>query len=63
MQIRDALPGEHARLGALVAEAYAALPGMPGPDEQPAYYAMLTTPYRDQATRSPRASRAVRSCR
>ncbi len=48
MQIREALPGEHARLGALVADAYAALPGMPGPDEQPAYYAML----RDAAARA-----------
>ena len=48
MQIREALPGEHARLGALVADAYAALPGMPGPCEQPAYYAML----RDAAARA-----------
>ena len=48
MQIREALPGEHARLGALVADAYAALPDMPGPDEQPAYYAML----RDAAARA-----------
>jgi len=40
-QIREARPQEHAALGRLIADVYAALPGMPGPGEQPAYYAML----------------------
>jgi ribosomal protein S18 acetylase RimI-like enzyme len=39
--IRMARPEELPALGNLVAEAYAALPGMPSPDEQPAYYAMV----------------------
>jgi GNAT superfamily N-acetyltransferase len=40
-EIRLARPEELAALGALVADAYAALPGMPGPGEQPGYYAMV----------------------
>lgn len=39
--IRPARPEEFAALGRLVAAAYAALPGMPAADAQPAYYAML----------------------
>jgi len=45
--IRQARPEELPVLGSLVAEAYAALPGMPSPDEQPGYYAMV----RDAAAR------------
>ncbi|HET6981277.1 MAG TPA: GNAT family N-acetyltransferase [Myxococcaceae bacterium] len=45
--IRLARPDELPALGNLVAEAYAALPGMPSPDEQPGYYAMV----RDAAAR------------
>jgi GNAT superfamily N-acetyltransferase len=45
--IRQARPEELPVLGALVADAYAALPGMPSPDEQPGYYAMV----RDAAAR------------
>ncbi|TFV93905.1 GNAT family N-acetyltransferase, partial [Oxalobacteraceae bacterium OM1] len=41
MQIRDARPDEYTALGQLLSEAYAALPGFPGPQEQPQYYAML----------------------
>jgi GNAT superfamily N-acetyltransferase len=41
MHIREAREDEHEAVGRLVADAYAALPGMPGPDEQPDYYAML----------------------
>jgi len=40
-EIRLARHGELVALGALVADAYAALPGMPTPDEQPGYYAMV----------------------
>lgn len=40
-EIRLARPEELAALGALVADAYAALAGMPTPDEQPGYYAMV----------------------
>ena len=46
--VRLARPEELPALGALVADAYAALPGMPGPREQPAYYAMV----RDAAARA-----------
>jgi GNAT superfamily N-acetyltransferase len=46
--IRLARPEELPALGALVADAYAALSGMPGPAEQPAYYAMV----RDAAARA-----------
>ena len=40
-EIRLARGDELAELGNLVADAYAALPGMPTPDEQPGYYAMV----------------------
>lgn len=46
--IRPARPEELASVGRLAAESYAQLPGMPGPDEQPGYYAML----RDAAGRA-----------
>jgi GNAT superfamily N-acetyltransferase len=39
--VRDMQPAEAAALGALLVDVYAALPGFPTPDEQPAYYAML----------------------
>ncbi|HTS83417.1 MAG TPA: GNAT family N-acetyltransferase [Myxococcaceae bacterium] len=41
VSIRRAHPEELPALGQLVADAYAALPGMPGPAEQPGYYAMV----------------------
>ena len=41
MEIRAATRDEHAALGRLMVAAYAGLDGFPGPDEQPAYYAML----------------------
>ena len=47
-EIRLARPDELSTLGKLVADAYAALPGMPSPDEQPGYYAMV----RDAAARA-----------
>ena len=47
-EIRLAQPEELAALGALVADAYAALPGMPSSEEQPGYYAMV----RDAAARA-----------
>jgi len=40
-EIRLARAEELAALGHLVADAYAALPGMPTPEEQPGYYAMV----------------------
>jgi GNAT superfamily N-acetyltransferase len=40
-EIRAARPEDFTALGELVASAYADLPGMPGRDAQPAYYAML----------------------
>ncbi len=46
--VRQARPEELAALGRLVADSYAALPGMPGPEEQTAYYAMV----RDAAARA-----------
>jgi ribosomal protein S18 acetylase RimI-like enzyme len=46
--IRPADPAELSRVGQLASEVYAALPGMPRIDEQPAYYAML----RDAARRA-----------
>jgi GNAT superfamily N-acetyltransferase len=39
--IRPARADEYESLGKLLVKAYAALPGMPQPDEQPDYYAML----------------------
>jgi GNAT superfamily N-acetyltransferase len=47
-EIRLARDEELAALGNLVADAYAALPGMPTPDQQPGYYAMV----RDAPTRA-----------
>ena len=47
-EIRPARAAELSALGNLVADAYAALPGMPTPDEQPGYYAMV----RDAAART-----------
>jgi GNAT superfamily N-acetyltransferase len=41
LTIRPVRSDEHERLGKLLVTAYAALPGMPQPDEQPDYYAML----------------------
>ena len=39
--IRQARSEEFAALGKLLVSAYAALPGMPSPEEWPPYYAML----------------------
>jgi GNAT superfamily N-acetyltransferase len=39
--IRQARRDEHAALGRLLVSVYAGLPGMPSPEEQPEYYAML----------------------
>jgi GNAT superfamily N-acetyltransferase len=39
--IRQARPEEFAALGKLLVSAYAALPGMPSPEDWPPYYAML----------------------
>ncbi|THB78477.1 MAG: GNAT family N-acetyltransferase [Desulfobacteraceae bacterium] len=39
--IRRAEPGEYDALGQLTVAAYEQLPGMPGRDEQPGYYALL----------------------
>lgn len=50
--IREARPEEFSRVGELVASAYASLPGMPSPDEQPEYYRML----RDVAKRASNSS-------
>lgn len=47
-EIRPARAEELATLGGLVADAYAALPGMPTSDQQPGYYAMV----RDAAARA-----------
>jgi len=41
LTIQPALPEEYDALGKMLVAAYAALPGMPPPDEQPDYYAML----------------------
>jgi len=41
LTIRPVRSEEYERLGKLLVAAYAALPGMPQPDEQPDYYAML----------------------
>lgn len=40
--IREARPEEFDSLGRLLAAVYAGLEGFPGPEEQPAYYDMLT---------------------
>jgi GNAT superfamily N-acetyltransferase len=55
LTIRPVRADEHERLGKLLVAAYAALPGMPQPDEQPAYYAMLA----DVAGRAARPSLTV----
>ncbi len=39
--IRQARPDDFPALGKLLVSAYAALPGMPSPEEWPPYYAML----------------------
>jgi GNAT superfamily N-acetyltransferase len=39
--IRQARPDDFAALGQLLVSAYAALPGMPSPEDWPAYYEML----------------------
>jgi GNAT superfamily N-acetyltransferase len=41
LSIRDGNADELARLGQLLVNVYAALPGFPKPDEQPGYYDML----------------------
>lgn len=41
LTIRDIEPAEFTVLGELLARVYAALPGFPSPQEQPAYYEML----------------------
>jgi GNAT superfamily N-acetyltransferase len=41
LAIRPARAEEYEPLGKLLVKAYVALPGMPQPDEQPDYYAML----------------------
>lgn len=41
LTLRDAHPEEFSPLGQLMVQAYAALPGFPPPEAQPAYYAML----------------------
>jgi GNAT superfamily N-acetyltransferase len=41
MSIRRCRPDEYASIGRLIVSAYAGLKGMPQPDEQPYYYAML----------------------
>ncbi len=53
--IRLANPAEYPALGALTVEAYASLPGMPSPAEQPEYYGLL----RDVGSRASRASLRV----
>ncbi len=41
VSVREARPEEFAPLGALLVEAYAALPGFPSPEQNPAYYGNL----------------------
>ncbi len=53
--IRQARPGEYATLGKLLVSAYAGLRGMPTPEQQPDYYAMLA----DVAARAARPALAV----
>jgi ribosomal protein S18 acetylase RimI-like enzyme len=53
--VRRARPEEFSRLGHLVADAYASLPGMPSAEEQPEYYAML----RDVGTRASNPSISI----
>lgn len=42
LTIRDVAPAEAEALGALLVRAYSQLEGFPGPQEQPAYYDMLS---------------------
>ena len=49
--VRQARPEEYPGLGELIAEAYAGVPGFPGPDRQPGYFKLL----RDVGTRPPLA--------
>ena len=55
LYIRRAQPAEYPAIGALAVDAYAMLPGMPSPAEQPGYYAML----RDVAARAGKPSLRV----
>jgi GNAT superfamily N-acetyltransferase len=41
ISIRRCTPTDYELVGRMIVQAYAALPGMPQPDEQPDYYAML----------------------
>ena len=53
--IRPAAPSDYAAIGTLLVSAYGGLPGMPGPDIQPEYFAML----RDVASRAAKPSLTV----
>jgi len=55
LTIRRAEPGDYAAVGSMLVSAYAALPGMPSPQEQPGYYSMLA----DVAGRAARPSLTV----
>src|SRR5215472_14104174 len=55
LMIRRAEPRDYAAIGSMLVSAYAALPGMPSPQEQPDYYAMLA----DVAARAARPSLTV----
>jgi ribosomal protein S18 acetylase RimI-like enzyme len=55
LTIRPAEPGDYAAIGSMLVSAYAALPGMPSPQQQPDYYAMLA----DVAGRAARPSLTV----
>jgi GNAT superfamily N-acetyltransferase len=55
LTIRPARPEEYEALGRMLVAAYAALPGMPSPAEQPDYYAMLA----DVAARAARPALTV----
>lgn len=46
LTIRDIRPEEFHALGQLMVEAYSALEGFPGPQEQPRYYEMLANVWR-----------------
>ena len=41
IEIRDVRPDEYRALGRLTVDVYRALPGMPGTEKSPGYYAML----------------------
>lgn len=55
LTIRQAQPEDYVPLGKLLVDAYASLPGMPSPREQPDYYAMLG----DVASRAARPALTV----